>query len=102
MNKVPLLRIKDTNPELYKPYAFNVLLHEYLHTLGFLDEGTVRPTVARLSEEAFGPDHLVTQIGRDYASFFPNLVYPEAAWQPREFSLELVSDFDKGSARYIG
>ena len=102
MNKVPLLRIKDTNEALYKPYAFNVLLHEYLHTLGYLDEGTVRPTVARLSEAAFGPDHLVTQIGRDYAAFFPNLVYPEAAWQPREFSMELVSDFDKGSARYIG
>ncbi|MFQ5919343.1 MAG: hypothetical protein ACE5I4_04785 [Thermoplasmata archaeon] len=102
MNKVPLLRIQDTNEALYKPYVFNVLLHEYLHTLGYLPEGTVRPMVAQLSEKAFGPDHLVTRIGRDYATFFPNLVYPEAAWQPEEFSLELVSDFDKGSASYIG
>src|SRR5207247_1000903 len=38
MNKVPLLRIQETNPQLYKPYAFYVLLHEYLHSVGFVDE----------------------------------------------------------------
>src|SRR5439155_1243429 len=37
MNKVPLLRIQETNPALYKPYAFYVLLHEYLHSLEFVD-----------------------------------------------------------------
>ena len=33
MNRIPLARIKETKPDLYKPYAFHVLLHEYLHTL---------------------------------------------------------------------
>lgn len=102
MNKVPLTRIRDTNPDLYKPYAFNVLLHEYLHTLGYLDERVVRQNVLELSRKAFGEEHLTTQIARDYSTFFPNLVYPDVAWQPEELSLELVRDFDRSNARYIG
>ncbi len=102
MNKVPLTRIRDTNPDLYKPYAFNILLHEYLHTLGYLDERVVRRNVLELSRKAFGEEHLATQIARDYSTFFPNLVYPDVAWQPEELSLELVRDFDRSNARYIG
>ncbi len=102
MNKVPLRRIEETNPELYKPYVFNVLLHEYLHTLGYLQEGTVRRIVLQLSRKAFGEKHLATQVAQDYSTFFPNLVYPEVAWQPAELSMELVGDFDESNARYIG
>ncbi len=102
MNKVPLKRIQETNPELYKPYAFNVLLHEYLHTLGYLEEVTVRRIVLQLSRKAFGEEHLATQVATDYSAFFPNLVYPEVAWQPEELSLEIVSDFDQSNATYIG
>ncbi len=102
MNKVPLKRIKDTNPDLYKPYAFNVLLHEYLHTLGYLEERTVRRIVLKLSQKAFGDDHLTTKIAKDYSAFFPNLVYPEVAWQPAELSLEIVRDFDRSNVSYIG
>ncbi len=102
MNKVPLKRIQDTNPDLYRPYAFNVLLHEYLHTLGYLDERTVRRNVLELSRKAFGEEHLATQIARDYSTFFPNLVYPDVAWQPENLSLELVRDFDRSNAQYIG
>lgn len=102
MNKVPLLRIQETDEGLYKPYAFNVLLHEYLHTLGYTDEGAVRQTVLEVSREAFGEDHLVTRIARDYSTFFPNLVYPDVAWQPQDLSLELVRNFDHSNARYIG
>ncbi len=102
MNKIPLQRIRETDPELYKPYAFNVLLHEYLHTLGYLEEGTVRRIVLELSRKAFGEEHLTTRIAKDYSAFFPNLVYPEVAWQPEELSLEIVRDFDQSNASYIG
>ena len=101
MNKVPLLRIQETNPGLYKPYAFYVLLHEYLHSLGFVDERACREQSHRILETLFGVDHLVTQISADTARFFPNLVFPDAAWQPSELSLEFVRGFDRGSASYI-
>jgi len=101
MNKVPLLRIQETNPRLYKPYAFYVLLHEYLHSIGFVDERVCREQAHRVLETLFGVDHLVTQISADTARFFPNLVFPDAAWQPSQLALEFVPGFDRGSATYI-
>jgi len=48
LNKIPLERIMETRPELYKPYVFHVLLHEYIHSLGFLDESDVKSIGHRL------------------------------------------------------
>ncbi len=101
MNKIPLERIKETRPELYKPYIFHVLLHEYLHTLGNLDESGVRMMVYEITRNVFGEEHLATRIASDTAPFFKNLVYPDAAWQPDDMRLELVEGFDRGSASYI-
>ncbi len=101
MNRNPLNRIQETDPELYKPYAFHVLLHEYLHSVGFLDEGACRRMTLDISRRLFGSDHVVTRIAEDTRAFFPSLVYPELAWQPQEFNLELVPGFDVGSAGYI-
>jgi len=101
MNKVPLLRIQDTNPDLYRHYAFYVLLHEYLHAVGIVDELSCREQARRIAQILFGAAHLVTQVSEDFNRFFPNLVFPEAAWQPRELHLELVPGFDRGSASYF-
>jgi hypothetical protein len=101
MNKVPLQRIKDTKPELHKPYAFHVLLHEYLHSLGYLSEEVVRQKAHDITREAFGEDHPATRLAADTFAFFPNLVYPDAAWQPQELTIELVEDFDRSSTTYI-
>lgn len=101
MNKVPLLRIRETRPDLYRHYAFYVLLHEYLHSLGFIDELTCRQQARRVAETLFGSSHLVTQVASDFTKFFPNLVFPDAAWQPEELHLEFVPGFDRGSASYF-
>lgn len=101
MNRVPLKRIKETNPELYKPYAFHVLLHEYIHSLGDLDEGVVRDKVYNISKAVFGEKHLTTLLAKDTSSYFPNLVYPNVLWQPEEFQIELVKGFDRGNVCYI-
>ncbi|MCZ7394117.1 MAG: hypothetical protein ABOK23_12555 [Candidatus Methanoperedens sp.] len=101
MNKIPLERISETRPELYKPYIFHVLLHEYLHTLGYLSESGVRQMVLEITKEAFGEEHLATRIAADTTHFFKNLVYPDAAWQADDMRLELVEGFDRGSASYI-
>ncbi len=101
MNKIPLERIKETRPELYKPYIFHVLLHEYLHTLGYLSESGVRQMAHEITKQVFGEEHLATKIAKDTTIFFKNLVYPNAAWQPDDMNLELVGGFDRGSASYI-
>ena len=102
MNKIPLLRIKESSPELYKPYAFHVLMHEYLHSLGYLDEGLVRKKVYEVTRSVFGDSHLTTQIAADTTTYVPHLVYPNIAWQPEELNIELVEGFDRGSVSYIG
>ncbi len=101
MNKIPLNRIKETRPELYKPYAFHVLLHEYLHSLGYLDENFVRQEVYEITHALFGQKHLATKIAENTQRFFPNLTYPDMAWRPEELNFELVDDFDRSSVNYI-
>jgi hypothetical protein len=54
MNRIPLQRIGETRPELYKPYAFYILLHEYFHSLGYLNEGTVRAKTLEITRMLSG------------------------------------------------
>lgn len=103
MNKTPLRKILETDPQLFKPYAFHVLLHEYLHTLGILDEGVLRETAYNICKEVFGPKHLATQMAEGIERFLPNLLYPSMDFQPKEkFYVEMVRDFDRSSMEYIG
>ena len=101
MNKIPLQRIKETKPELYKPYAFHILLHEYIHSLGYLDEDKVKQWAYQISRNALGEDHLATQIAANTDGFMKNLVYPDSTWKPDDNGLELVDGFDRSSVSYI-
>ncbi len=101
LNKIPLQRIKETRPELYKPYVFNVMLHEYIHSLGYLDEEEVRARVHQIIRDALGEDHLATQIAADIGSFIKHLAYPDISWKPEDTGLELVEGFDRSSVSYI-
>lgn len=101
MNETPLKRIQETNPNLLTPYIFSVLLHEYLHSLGYFNEELVKKLTYEISCEIFGSDSLMAEISRDMTKFFPNFIYPEGA--PRiDGPVKLVKDFDRSSIRYIG
>jgi hypothetical protein len=98
LNRTPLRRIDETDPNLFKPYSFHVLLHEYVHTLGVLDEELTRQKTYDISRRCFGDDHLVTEFARNMEKFFPNLVYPVQGWRPQEHSpVEIVTGFDRSS-----
>ncbi len=103
MNSLPLRRIKETDPTLYKPYVFHILLHEYLHTLGIIDEAATRQKAYEISVKLFGKEHPVSQFAADLSRFVPKLMYPVYGWQPaQEYTLELVEGFDRSStASYI-
>jgi hypothetical protein len=101
MNEVPLERIKETDPSLWKPYVFHVQLHEYLHSLGYLSERAVRPRVYAISRSAFGDEHPATLIAQNTERFIPHLAYPHASWQPKDLRIKLVEDFDRSSASYF-
>ena len=99
INKTPLRRIIDTNPNLIKPYGFHVLLHEYIHSLGFLDEQITRQKTYEISRQHFGDEHIVTQLSTNMAKFFPNLVYPIYGWMPPKTypPIEIIQGFDRSS-----
>ena len=101
LNKNPLQRITETRPELYKPYAFHVLLHEYIHSLGYLDERMVNTKVYEITKDALGEEHLATQIAASTESFIKHLVYPDTAWKADDDRMELEKDFDRSSVSYI-
>jgi hypothetical protein len=102
MNKTPLRSIFQENPALFKPYSFHILLHEYLHSLGFIDEKTTRSIVYYISKELFGENHIVTKMAEDIGKYIPRIVYPPIEWQPEEeLHIEMVEDFDRSSTEYI-
>lgn len=103
LNSLPLTRVKQTEPSLFKPYVFHVLLHEYIHSLGIVDEVATRSMVLKISRETFGPGHPATDLARNLTKYMPKLVYPVYGWKAsEEYSIELVRGFDRSStAPYI-
>lgn len=76
LNKTPIKRMLGTRPELMKPYVFTVLLHEYLHSLGYLNENDARKLTYAITNYLLGEDHVATQMAHDMRRFFPYLLYP--------------------------
>lgn len=102
MNKTSLRLISQTNPSLVKPYSFHILLHEYLHTIGIIDERKTRKKAVEISRKLFGSDHPTAKMAEDITRFFDYIVYPVYGWIPPEQSpLELVEGFDRSSVTYI-
>jgi hypothetical protein len=101
MNETPLKRIQETNPELLTPYIYSILLHEYLHSLGYFDEEYVKNQTYEISREIFGDSNVISEISRDLKKFFPYIIYPEGA--PKiDAPVKIVKDFDRSSISYIG
>ncbi|MHB8605301.1 MAG: hypothetical protein ACYDCK_08585 [Thermoplasmatota archaeon] len=111
LNRTVLRYVDAHAPRFSTPYAFHVLLHEYLHTIGYYGEDEVRPLALKLSERALGADHPATRIARAMSSdeaggelpaFFRDLVYPPWGWTPdRVPVLEIVKGFDRDASPYI-
>jgi hypothetical protein len=101
INKRPLQRIQETSPQLYNPYIFHVLLHEYIHSLGITDEAMCRQLTYEISKEYFGEENIVTQFAQNMEKFIPNLVYPQNAELPENPNIEFIKGFDKGNTDYI-
>lgn len=104
VNKAPLkIAMEKTEKRIYNSYCFLLLLHEYLHSLGYLDEEKVRELTAEVCELAFGSRHPATVMAKNgIAAYFPEVTHlPQNARLPSDLYVELVRDFDKSSSQYI-
>jgi len=81
-------------------YVYSILLHEYLHSLGYTEENDVRKLVYDVSLETFGPDHPATQIAsRGPGTMFPNELIGVSSNESPD--VEVIPDLEKSSHRYI-
>jgi hypothetical protein len=104
MNKAPFdVALSTTDKKVLNAYCFHLLLHEYLHALGYVSEEEVRDLVHRVCNLALGKDNPATVMAeRGIAFYFPKVTYfSQNVPIPRDLQIELVKDFDKSSAGYI-
>lgn len=80
-------------------YVFIILLHEYLHSLGCIDERLTRRLVYDISNELFGEDHLATRMALDgMPKIFENSKFQ---FKHIERSPEIIKEFDSSYTSYI-
>lgn len=102
INRSPLDRIKQTKPILYNQYLFHVILHEYIHSLGFYDETQTRKLVLEISLHFFGEKDVLTQLATNMEKFIPNLTYPGSEYiPPKDINIEFVNGIDRRNTNYI-
>jgi len=90
--------VKST--EEYNSYIFMVLTHEYLHSLGIIDENTVRQMTFELCRWMLGNDHTATKMAKNGPStIFPELRSLMQSQFGRDF--QVVGNFDKKNQTYI-
>jgi hypothetical protein len=81
-------------------YIFMVLLHEYLHSLGYADDGQVRRVAREISQRFLGSGHMAAEMAtRPLDFFFPELAYYLGFRDGGGYMA--VTRFDSSSTPYI-
>jgi hypothetical protein len=92
---------KYKSNEEYNSYLFMVLVHEYLHSFGIIDELQVRKMTYSLIASLVGEDHMATSMARYQPwSLFPELnLFHNNSFEQK---FEVIRNFDKTTQSYIG
>lgn len=101
MNKA-LLEIVDESPKSQRvkaSFVYSILLHEYLHSLGYMNEAEARRLAHHIARTSLGEEHAATRM----CSMGPWAFFPEALGKVGTFrgEFEIVKDFDKTPRSYL-
>ncbi len=81
-------------------YTFMILLHEYLHTLGFEDDAQVRDLSRRITDAYVGKGHIAGEMAvSSLDKFFPEISQYAMFRDSGDF--ETIRKFDTSSTSYI-
>jgi hypothetical protein len=85
----------------YNSYLFMVLTHEYLHSLGIIDELKVRTMTYSLLASLAGENHMATKMARHQPwDLFPELsLFDDNSFEQK---FEIIKNFDRTTQTYIG
>ena len=97
---VQIVEATTTSKKLLNAFVYTLLLHEYLHALGYLKEADVRPLVYRVSKACFGEEHIATRLAElGPWSILQGL--PLDVLRAPKRVIEIVKDFETGNQKYI-
>ena len=87
------------SPEEFKSFLFAILTHEYLHSVGYINELDARRVTAQVAKTAFGKDHAATKLSStDLWSMYPTLLLLPDGDGSR---MRIISNFDTDATSYI-
>ena len=98
-----LLLSKPTTEEIVLAYVYHILLHEYIHSLGYLNERTCRRITYLVTKEVIPnqEDPAYIMATRGIGEYFPEIKYAPAGFKiQNNLYIETVENFDKGSTNY--
>ena len=106
MNKSPLKIILESQSyEIIWAYTYHKLLHEYIHSLGKIEEYQCREITLKVTEEIFKEtDHPAMILAKNgIGAFIPNLkiIYVPPERRPEGIPIEYVHGFDRESLTYF-
>lgn len=102
MNRNLLRIVEKLSPSRVRKnsYVFMILLHEYLHSLGFADDKQVRELSKRITDRFLGGRHIAAAMAvRPLDQFFPDL--PKYVGFRDRGEYETIRRFDSSSTPYI-
>jgi hypothetical protein len=89
---VHVMKVMAKSTLEYNSFIYVILVHEYLHSLGFIDEEQNRVQTAWVTRKAFGPRHMATRMAEgDLWQMYPFLRLAPAGDGQR---LRIVTKFD--------
>jgi len=105
MNTSPLKEILATQKDdVIWAYTYHILLHEYIHSLGFTDEWRCKTITLNITEEVFkNKNHPALILAKNgIGAYIPNwhLQYRPPGPRPKGKSIEYVVGFDRESQSY--
>ena len=83
-----------------KAFIYTLLVHEYLHALGYLSEDEVRHLVLRISRACFGESHIATGLAQNGPWALLKGVPINGLPTPKG-AMEIVKDFERPNQDYV-
>jgi hypothetical protein len=97
---VQIVEASTKSQRLVNAFIYILLLHEYLHALGYVREAETRLLVYRVSKRAFGEEHIVSRLARTSPWALLKNVPLSLLEGPRRV-MEIVKDFERTNQKYI-
>ena len=97
---VHIVEATTKSRRLINAFVYVLLLHEYLHALGYVRELKVRRLVYQISKESFGEGHVVSRLAEAGPWALLKDIPLDAIEVPKRV-MEIVKDFEKANQRYI-